>query len=150
MSLQVHKRPIFMEAEKCLRVKIYWDMNDPSAMKRHREMMPPGDVTWLEYNQESGWKYCQFQNPSILCGQHSLLLPSVSRCWVWTSRQSDNFIQILSVNGTLKILATQGNTDLYWKNGLSHQLSLLFFLRLQWRNTWIKQNTLLGHLSDNI
>lgn len=141
ISLQAHKKPIFMEAEKCLWVT-YCDVSDPRAMETNWEMMPVGDLTWQEYNWEAGWKYCQFQNPSILRGQHSLLLQLFSRCWVWTRGWNDNFIQMFSINRMLKILATGGNTELYLKNVFSKQLSFLFFFPLQWRNNQIKQNTL--------
>lgn len=37
------------------------------------------------------------KTPSTLCRQHSLLLPLVSSCWIWTRGWSDNFIQMFSV-----------------------------------------------------
>lgn len=141
ISLWTHKKSLLVEAEKHPWV-MYCDVNDPRATERNSEMMPAGDLIWQEYNWEAGWKYCQFPNPSILCGQHSLLLQLFSKCWVWARGWNDNFIQMLSANRMLKFLVTEGNTELYWKKGFSKQLSLPFFLHLQWRNTQIKQNTL--------
>lgn len=52
MSLWAQKKFIYMEAKRCLRLRIYCDMNDPRAMKRNIEMMPAGDFKLLGYN----WK----------------------------------------------------------------------------------------------